>query len=344
MSVSADLHATAATLVAAGRGVLAADESNGTMDKRLEAVNVEPGAPMRRALRELLFTTEGVDDHISGVILYDETFGQSSDDDVPFPQLLQKRGIVPGIKVDTGAKPLAGAEGEKITEGLDGLRERLADYYEGGARFAKWRAVIAVDDHLPSGYAVSANAHALARYAALCQEAGIVPIVEPEVLMDGGHTIDRSDEVTGAVLAAVFEQLREQRVLLEGMLLKPNMVLSGYACSEQADDVTVAERTLRCLRRHVPAAVPGIVFLSGGQSDGDATTRLNLMNQAGPQPWQVSFSYGRGLQAAALATWRGEAANVPDAQAQYRHRARCTGAARCGEYTEQMEGELTPPA
>ena len=334
------LQHTASSLVAHGKGILAADESNGTMDKRLKAAGVEPGEEMRRALRDLLFSTDGVADHISGVILYDETFRQSTADGTPFPELLQSQGIVPGIKVDTGAKPLAGAEGEKVTEGLDGLRERLAEYYDGGARFAKWRAVIDVDERLPSDYCLRVNAHALARYAALCQEAQIVPIVEPEVLMDGAHTIDRSEEVTGAALAAVFEELRAQRVLLEGMLLKPNMVLAGYECSEQPDNKEVAERTLRCLRRHVPGAVPGIVFLSGGQSDEDATTRLNLMNQMGAQPWEISFSYGRGLQAAALTTWRGDAANVEPAQAQYRHRARCTGAARRGEYTEAMEHEL----
>ena len=338
--MTTELRETTAALVAEGKGILAADESNGTMDKRLKAADVEAGVPTRRALRELLFTTDGVSEHISGVILYDETFRQSTEDGTPFPQLLSEQGVVPGIKVDTGAKPLAGAEAEKVTEGLDGLRERLAEYYEGGARFAKWRAVIAVDDQLPSRYCIRVNAHALARYAALCQEAGIVPIVEPEVLMDGEHTIDRSEEVTGAVLAAVFDELREQRVLLEGMLLKPNMVLAGYECSEQPSDQEVAERTLRCLRRHVPGAVPGIVFLSGGQSDEDATTRLNLMNQMGPQPWEISFSYGRGLQAAALTTWRGDRDNVPAAQAQYRHRARCTGAARRGEYSEEMEREL----
>jgi fructose-bisphosphate aldolase, class I len=338
--MSDELRQTAAALVAEGKGILAADESNGTMNKRLEAAGVEPEEENRRALRELLFTTEGAADHISGVILYDETFRQSTADGTSFPQLLRDQGVVPGIKVDTGAKPLAGAEGEKVTEGLDGLRERLAEYYDGGARFAKWRAVIAIDDRLPSRYCIAVNAHALARYAALCQEASIVPIVEPEVLMDGDHTIDRSEEVTGATLAAVFGELREQRVLLEGILLKPNMVLAGYGCSEQPGDDEVAERTLRCLRRHVPAAVPGIVFLSGGQSDEDATTRLNLMNQMGPQPWEISFSYGRGLQAAALTTWHGERDKVPAAQAQYLHRARCTGAARRGEYSEEMEREL----
>lgn len=335
-----ELEQIAESLVAEGKGILAADESNGTMDKRLKAAGVEPSEEMRRALRELLFTTEGAAEHISGVILYDETFRQSTADGTPFPRLLEGQGVVPGIKVDTGAKALPGSPDEKITEGLDGLRERLAEYHEGGARFAKWRAVIAIDEQLPSRYCVHVNAHALARYAALCQEAQIVPIVEPEVLMDGAHTIDRSEEVTGEVLSVVFAELRAQRVQFEGMLLKPNMVLAGYECREQPGDEEVAERTLRCLRRHVPAAVPGIAFLSGGQSDEDATNRLNVMNQVGPQPWQISFSYGRGLQAAALTTWRGEDEKVPEAQKQYRHRARCTGAARRGEYTEAMEREL----
>jgi fructose-bisphosphate aldolase class I len=335
-----ELQQIADRLVAEGKGILAADESNGTMDKRLKAAGVEPGEETRRAMRELLFTTDGVADQISGVILYDETFRQSTADGTTFPRLLGDQGIIPGIKVDTGAKLLAGSDDEKVTEGLDGLRERLAEYHEGGARFAKWRAVLAIDDVRPSRYCVHVNAHALARYAALCQEAQIVPIVEPEVLMDGAHTIDRSEQVTGEVLAVVFGELRAQRVAFEGMLLKPNMVLAGYDCTEQPDDEEVAERTLRCLRRHVPAAVPGIVFLSGGQSDEDATNRLNLMNRMGPQPWEVSFSYGRGLQAAALTTWHGDRDKVPDAQTQYRHRARCTGAARRGEYSEEMEREL----
>ncbi len=339
-----ELRNTAAALVADGKGILAADESNGTMDKRLKAVGVEPGEEERRALRELLFTTDGVAEYISGVILYDETFRQSTEDGVPFPRLLRDQGIVPGIKVDTGAKPLAGAEGEKVTEGLDGLRDRLAEYYDGGARFAKWRAVIELDGDRPSRYCIHVNAHALARYAALCQEASIVPIVEPEVIMDGDHTVDRSEEVTSAVLQAVFEELHRQRILLEGMLLKPNMVVAGYACAEQCSDEEVAERTLCTLRRHVPGAVPGIVFLSGGQSDEDATARLNLMNRMGAQPWEVSFSYGRGLQAAALETWRGDAGNVAAAQERYRHRARCTGAARRGEYSPEMERELSASA
>ncbi|HEV2785154.1 MAG TPA: class I fructose-bisphosphate aldolase [Solirubrobacteraceae bacterium] len=339
--MSEELRETAAALVAEGKGVLAADESNSTMNKRLEAAGVDASEETRRQLRELLFTTDGTAAHISGVILYDETFRQSTSDGTPFPELLNDQGIIPGIKVDTGAKPLAGSEDEKVTEGLDGLRERLEEYYEGGARFAKWRAVITIDgDRLPSRNCVRVNAHALARYAALCQEAGIVPIVEPEVLMDGEHTIDRAEEVTGDVLAAVFSELREQGVLFEGMLLKPNMVLAGYECPEQPDDDEVADRTLRCLRRHVPGAVPGIVFLSGGQSDEDATTRLNVMNQRGTQPWEISFSYGRGLQAAALNTWAGDSDKVEAAQTQYRHRARCTGAARRGEYTEDLEREL----
>ena len=335
-----ELQQIAESLVAEGKGILAADESNGTMNKRLEAAGVDASEETRRSLRELLFTTEGVADHISGVILYDETFRQSTGDGKPFPRLLEEQGIVPGIKVDTGAKPLAGSEDEKITEGLDGLRERLAEYHEGGARFAKWRAVIAIGDHLPTRYCMHVNAHALARYARLCQEAGIVPIVEPEILMDGDHTIDRSEQVTSEVLATVFGELRIQRVELEGMLLKPNMVLAGYECSEQPGDDEVAERTLRCFARHVPAAVPGIVFLSGGQSDEDATNRLNLMNRMGTQPWEISFSYGRGLQAAALTTWAGDGDKVAAAQTQYRHRARCTGAARRGEYSEEMEREL----
>ena len=337
-----ELQQIAERLVAEGKGILAADESNGTMDKRLDAAGVEPSEEMRRALRELLFTTEGAAEHISGVILYDETFRQSTTDGTPFPRLLEDQGVIAGIKVDAGAKLLAGSDDEKITEGLDGLRERLSEYHEGGARFAKWRAVLAVDDHQPSRYCVHANAHALARYAALCQEAQIVPIVEPEVLMDGEHTIDRSEKVTAEVLSVVFAELRAQRVSFEGMLLKPNMVLAGYECPDQPDDEEVAERTLRCLRRHVPAAVPGIVFLSGGQSDEDATKRLDVMNRMGPQPWEISFSYGRGLQAAALTTWRGERDKVQAAQTQYRHRARCTGAARRGEYSEEMERELEP--
>ncbi|MGI8750185.1 MAG: class I fructose-bisphosphate aldolase [Thermoleophilaceae bacterium] len=331
------LERTAREMVAKGKGILAADESNGTMDKRLDAAGIEPSEESRRRFREVLFTTPGVEQHISGVILYDETLRQANAEGVPFPELFAKRGMIPGIKVDTGAKPLAGAEGEKVTEGLDGLRERLEEYRDLGARFSKWRAVISLGDGLPSAYAVSANAHALARYAALCQEAGIVPIVEPEVLMDGDHTVDRSEEVTGDVLRAVFSELTAQRVLLEGIVLKPNMVLSGYDCPDQASVDEVAERTLAVLRRVVPAAVPGIAFLSGGQSDEAASTHLSAMNGLGPQPWELSFSYGRALQAASLDTWAGDEANADAAQSGFAHRAHCNGEARLGRYTEEVE-------
>jgi len=338
---STELNATARALVADGKGILAADESTGTMDKRLAAAFDGPATQeVRLAFRELIFTTDGAAEHISGAILYDETIRQSTSGGTLIPDLLTGRGIIPGIKVDTGAKPLAGAPDEKVTEGLDGLRERLAEYRELGARFAKWRAVIALDDGLPSDYCVDVNAHALARYAALCQEAGLVPIVEPEVLMDGDHTIERSEEVTALVLARVFGELRGQRVDLTGILLKPNMVLAGYDCSESASVETVAERTLACLRDVVPASVPGIVFLSGGQSDEAASAHLDAMNRIGGAPWELSFSYGRALQATALATWKGQDDNAPAAQATYLDRARCTGAARRGSYTAEMEREL----
>src|SRR5438128_6306200 len=294
------LQSTARALVAEGKGILAADESTGTIKKRFDSIGVESTEETRRAYRELLFTTEGAEEAISGVILYDETIRQSSADGTPFPKLLESKGIVPGIKVDTGAKPLANAEGETITEGLDGLRERLEEYHSLGARFTKWRAVITIGADIPSDYCIWANAHALARFAGLSQEAGLVPIVEPEVLMDGDHTIDHSFEATSRVLHAVFTELRDQRVHFEGILLKPNMVLSGYLAPQQAGHDEVAEQTLRCFRRHVPAAVPGIVFLSGGQSDEDATANLNAMNARGPHHWELSFSYGRALQAAAL--------------------------------------------
>jgi fructose-bisphosphate aldolase class I len=273
------------------------------------------------------------------VILFDETIRQSAADGTPFPRLLEQRGIISGIKVDKGAKPLPGAPGETITEGLDGLRERLQEYRELGARFAKWRAVLSIGDGRPSEYAIWTNAHALARFAALSQEAGIVPIVEPEVLMDGDHTIETSFEVTSRALHAVFTELRDQRVSPEGTLLKPNMVLAGYASPQQASDEQVAELTVRSLRRHVPAAVPGIVFLSGGQSDEDATSRLNAMNARGPHPWELSFSYGRALQAPALKAWRGEDANVSGAQQAFAHRARLNGAARSGSYAAAMEND-----
>jgi fructose-bisphosphate aldolase, class I len=326
-------------MVADGKGILAADESNATMSKRLEQVEVEPTEEARRRFRELVFTTEGVEEHIGGVILFDETLRQSSSDGVPFPELLARRGVIPGIKVDTGAKPLAGAPGEKVTEGLDGLRDRLAEYSEMGARFCKWRAVITIGDGIPTDYCLRTNAHALGRYAALCQEAGLVPIVEPEVLMDGDHAIDRSYETTVATLHHVFRELFEQRVACEGLLLKANMVMSGYDCPDQAGVQEVAERTLRSLRQTVPAAVPGVVFLSGGQSDQRASAHLDAMSRVERLPWEISFSYGRALLGLSLETWRGEHSNLAAAQAALQHRARLTGAARRGEYSEEMEQE-----
>jgi fructose-bisphosphate aldolase class I len=331
------LSSTAQALVAPGKGILAADESSGTIKKRFDAINVESTEDNRRAYRDLLFTANGIEDSISGVILFDETIRQTSLDGTPFPKLLADKGIIPGIKVDTGAKPLANASGETVTEGLDGLRERLAEYRELGARFAKWRATYAITDEIPSQYCYDANAHALARYAALCQEADIVPIVEPEVLMEGSHSIERSFVVSSAALHALYDQLFEQRVHLEGTLLKPNMVLSGYDAKEQADDAQVAHFTLAAFRRCVPAAVPGIVFLSGGQSDEQATARLNEMNKLGPHPWQISFSYGRALQAPAQKAWKGDSANVAAAQQALLHRAKLNSAARSGSYTAAME-------
>ena len=331
------LDEIAKALVAPGKGILAADESGGTIKKRFDAIGVESTEENRRAYRDLLFTAEGAEEWISGVILYDETIRQASADGTPFPKLLERKGIIPGIKVDKGAKPLANATGETITEGLDGLRERFEEYRALGARFAKWRGVYSIGPGRPSEYAVWTNAHALARYAALAQEAGLVPIVEPEVLMDGTHTIEESYHVTSRVQHAVFTELRDQRVELEGMLLKPNMVLSGYECPVQADAATVAEQTLRCLRHHVPAAVPGIVFLSGGQSDEAATEHLNAINGLGPQPWELSFSYGRALQAPAQQAWRGSPDNVPAAQRAYLHRARMNGLARAGRWTAELE-------
>ena len=334
---SNDVYATARALVAEGKGILAADESSPTIKKRFDSIGVESTEENRRAYRELLFTTEGVEEFISGVILYDETIRQSSADGTPFAQLLAERGIIPGIKVDNGAKALANAPGEKVTEGLDGLRERLAEYVDLGARFTKWRAVITIGEGIPSEYCTWTNAHALARYAALSQEAGLVPIVEPEVLMDGDHTIEVSYRVTARTLNAVFTELHDQRVDLEGMLLKPNMVLSGYDSPDQADADDVADATLRCFRRTVPAAVPGIVFLSGGQSDEDATAHLSAMNARGPHPWELSFSYGRALQAPALKAWGGDPANVRAAQQAFYRRAKFNGAARSGSYAPEWE-------
>jgi fructose-bisphosphate aldolase class I len=336
------LAATAQAMVAQGKGILAADESNGTMSRRLAAAGVEPSAESRRRFRELLFTTSGAGAHISGVIMYDETIRQAAADGTPFPALLTGRGMLAGIKVDSGAKPLAGAPGETVTEGLDGLRERLAEYRELGARFAKWRAVIAIGDGRPSRYCIETNAHALGRYAALCQEVGIVPIVEPEVLMEGEHSIDRCEQLTGVTLRAVCAQLLDQRVLLEGIVLKPNMVLAGADCPEQAGVEEVARRTLALLRRVVPAAVPGIAFLSGGQSDELASAHLNAMNAIGGVPWELSFSYGRALQATALKVWAGEESNAGDAQAMFARRARCNGEARSGRYSAELE--RTPAA
>ena len=336
--MSNELQKVARALVAPGKGILAADESDGTIKKRFDTIDVGSTEENRRAYRDLLFTAPGVEEHISGVILFDETIRQSSADGTPFPELLKSRGIIPGIKVDKGAKALPGAAGEKVTEGLDGLRGRLEEYRALGAGFAKWRAVITIGDAIPSRYCIEANAHALARYAALCVEQGLVPIVEPEVLMDGAHTIERCYEVTARTLQRVFGALFEQRVPLEQILLKPNMVISGSECETQADAARIAELTVRCFRNHVPAAVPGVVFLSGGQSDVEATVNMNEMNKSYPDvPWQISFSYGRALQAPPLQAWRGRAENVTAAQQAFQHRAYCNGKARYGEYNGEME-------
>ncbi|MGH3004622.1 MAG: class I fructose-bisphosphate aldolase [Gaiellaceae bacterium] len=332
-----ELESVARAIVAPGKGILAADESHPTIEKRFKSIDVSSTEDNRRSYREMLFTTPGIGDHVSGVILYDETIRQTTADGRRFTQVLESAGVIPGIKVDKGAKPLAGAEGETVTEGLDGLRDRLEEYRELGAKFTKWRAVIDIGEGLPSAYSIHVNAHALARFAALSQEAGLVPIVEPEVMMDGDHAIDRCYEVTEATLEAVFNELFSQRVVYERMLLKPNMVLSGKECPTQAGPEEVAERTVRCFRSVVPAAVPGIVFLSGGQSDEQATANLNAMNSIGPHPWELSFSYGRALQAPALKAWRGDEANVAAGQEAFAHRARLNGAARYGDYTPDME-------
>jgi len=333
------LKSVANAIVAKQKGVLAADESTGTIKKRFDSVKAECTEESRRRYREILFTTEGIERYVGGVILYDETLRQSTREGVPFAKLLSSRGIVPGIKVDKGAKPLALFPGDKLTEGLDGLRERLAEYSQLGAQFAKWRAVIEIDERdIPSAYGIRANAHALARYAALCQEAGLVPIVEPEVLMDGAHGIERCEAVTAQVLEAVFSELNAHRVALEGILLKPNMVIPGMKCPRQASAQEVAGATIRCLKRYVPAAVPGIVFLSGGQSAEDATDNLNAMNALGAQLWEVSFSYGRALQAPVLAAWKGQEENAAAAQKAFFTRCRLNGLARDGEYLRSMEG------
>jgi len=331
------LEEVARAIVQTGKGILAADESSPTIKKRFDSIGVESTEANRRAYRELLFTTQGAEAFISGVILFDETLRQSSAQGTPFSRLLAGKGIIPGIKVDKGAKSLAGFAGDKVTEGLDGLRERLAEYRELGAEFAKWRAVITIGDGIPTRFCLEANAHALARYAAMCQEAGIVPIVEPEVLMDGGHDIARCRDVTAETLKRVYSALFEHCVYLEGTLLKPNMVISGKACPQQASPEEVAAATLACFRQVVPAAVPGIVFLSGGQSSQQATENLNAMNAMGPQPWELSFSYGRALQADALKAWKGQSANAAAAQRAFYHRAKCNGAARKGTYSRAME-------
>ena len=337
MGAKSELHETAKALVADNRGILAADESSGTIKKRFDSIDLESTEENRRAYRDMLFTTPGLEESVSGVILYDETLRQASADGTPFAKLLADKGIIPGIKVDTGAKPLAGFANETITEGLDGLRERLAEYHKLGARFAKWRAVIDIAKDIPTQFAIDANAHALARYAALCQEAGIVPIVEPEVLMDGDHSIERCEEVTSVTLAAVFEQLYSHRVHLEGMILKPNMVISGKKNASRAKPQQVAEATLRTLKRYVPGAVPGIAFLSGGQSAAEASEHLSLMNKLGSLPWELTFSYGRALQDEALKAWGGKPETFAAGQQAFARRAKLNGLARNGAYTAQSE-------
>ena len=325
-----ELHETAKAIVVDNKGILAADESSGTIKKRFDAIGVESTEESRRSYRQLLFTAPEMDDFIGGVILYDETIRQAADDGTPFPEVLASKGSIPGIKVDTGAHDQAGFPGEKITEGLDGLRGRLDEYRGLGARFAKWRAVITIGDGIPSVACIRANAHALARYASLCQEAGIVPIVEPEVLMDADNTIERCFDVTSRTLKWTFHELLVQGVDLRGALLKPYMVISGKGCLEQAPAAQIAELTLRCFMTHVPAAVPGIVFLSGGQSEVEATENLNAISQVGG-PWPLSFSYGRALQASALETWGGDTTNTEAAQAAFTHRARMNSLAAAGE-------------
>ena len=332
------LRSVAKAMVAENKGVLAADESNPTIKKRFDSINVESTEENRRQYREILFTTKGIEQYIGGVILFDETLHQSARDGTPFAELLSVRGIIPGIKVDKGAKALALHPGEKITEGLDGLRERLVEYKQMGAEFAKWRAVIEIDERdVPTSFGVRANAHGLARYAALCQELDIVPIVEPEVLMDGAHDIKRCEDVTSMVLEEVFAELDAHRVMFEGMLLKPNMVISGMKCAHQESPQLVAEATIRCMARYVPAAVPGIVFLSGGQSAEDATDHLNAINMLGPHPWHVSFSYGRALQAPVLTAWKGQEGNIAAAQRTFLKRCRLNSLAREGKYARAME-------
>jgi fructose-bisphosphate aldolase class I len=332
-----ELESVAQAMVAPGKGILAADESMGTIKRRFDSIKIESNENNRRNYREMLFTTKGIEEAISGVILFDETLRTSASDGTPFGQVLSKKGIIPGIKVDKGPVDIPDFPGEVVTEGLDGLRARLKEYKDLGAKFAKWRAVISIGEKIPSYTCLQANAEALARYAALCQEAAIVPIVEPEVLLDGSHTVERAQEVSEHTLKVTFTQLFLHRVYLEGMILKPSMVVSGKDCPQQAGVQEVAERTIHCLKRCVPAAVPGIAFLSGGQSAERATEHLNAMNAMGPHPWQVSFSYARALQDPALKAWKGELGNVAAAQKIFYHRAKCNSAARSGSYNKQME-------
>ena len=334
-----ELETIAQAMVAKGKGILAADESMGTIKRRFDSIKIESNDHNRRAYRDMLFTTKGIEEAISGVILFDETIRTAALDGTPFSQVLSKKGIMPGIKVDKGPVDIPGFPGEVVTEGLDGLRGRIKEYKELGAKFAKWRAVITIGDGIPTTTCLKANAHALARYAALCQEGGIVPIVEPEVLLDGSHTIERCQEVTEQTLKVTFNELFQQGVHLEGMILKPSMVVSGKENSRQAGVEEVAQRTLQCLKRTVPAAVPGIAFLSGGQSAERATEHLNAMNSMGPHPWEVSFSYARALQDPAIKAWKGEAGNVAAAQQIFYHRAKCNSAARSGKYNKQMEAQ-----
>ena len=336
--MTAQLETTAQAIVAGGKGILAADESTGTIKKRFDSIGAQCTEDNRRDYRELLFRSTGaMSKYISGVILYDETLRQNAKDGTPISKIISDTGALPGIKVDTGAKDLAGCPGEKVTEGLDGLRERFAEYYDLGARFAKWRAVITIGDGIPSRTCIAANAHALARYAALAQEASIVPIVEPEVIMDGPHDIARCFEVTEAALRALYDELYAQRIHLEGTILKPNMVLSGTTCATQAGVEEVAEQTVKCLKRAVPSAMPGICFLSGGQSDEDATAHLSAMNAMYDTPWQLSFSYGRALQAAALKAWGGSAENEAATQVAFSHRAKMNSLAALGEWKTSLE-------
>lgn len=334
-----ELARVASAMVVKNKGILAADESSGTIKKRFDSIKLESTEEHRRTYREMLFTTPAAAESISGVILYDETIRQKTRDGMPFAEYLTKQGMIPGIKVDAGAKPLAHFPGETVTEGLDGLRERLIEYRKLGARFAKWRAVIDIADGIPTAFAIHANAHALARYAALCQEQEIVPIVEPEVLMDGAHSIERCEEVTDAVLREVFVQLDLHRIYLEGMVLKPNMVISGKKAAKRAPAEQVAEATVRCLKRHVPAAVPGIAFLSGGQSPTEATLHLSLMNQIAPLPWNLTFSYGRALQETALKAWGGTTANFVAGQREFSKRAKLNSLATTGRYAAAMESQ-----